>query len=198
VVKLGASLLLAVALATTACSSDSSSAGGSTITPTTSPTAMSATDYAVGVCTALGDYQDSLQQAQSNFTAQTTDLEALKQSWLDLLDGMVTSTQQLVSDIEALGVPDTSEGQQAAETVKGDFEQLQQHLEDLRGQSADLDPGNPAAFMSSFEPMIEQFQTDMSTFGQDLQQFNGGELDQAFSQAPQCAAFASASSSPSA
>jgi hypothetical protein len=191
--KLGASVLLALALSSTACSSDPSS-NGSAITSTSSPTTLSAADYVAGVCTALGDYQDSLQQAQSNFTVQTSDLAALKQSWLDLLDGMLTSTQQLVADIHALGAPDTSEGQQAADTIEGDFEQLQQDLQQLRDQSADLEPTDPGTFMSSFEPMISKFQTDMSTFGQDLEQFNGGELDQAFSQAPACAEFASSSS----
>jgi hypothetical protein len=193
--KLGASVLVALALATAACSSSSSAVDASTTS--VPPSALSAADYVSGVCAALGTYQDSLQQAQSNFTVQTTDLEALKQSWLDLLDGMLTSTQQLVSDIQALGAPDTSEGQQAAETIQKDFEQLQQDLQQLRDRSADLEPTNPASFMSSFEPMIQQFQTDMSTFGQDLEQFNGGELDQAFSQSPQCAEFAS-SASPSA
>lgn len=193
--KLGASVLVAFALTAAACSSSSSGVDAS---PTSvPPSALSAADYVGGVCTALGDYQDSLQQAQSNFTVQTADLAALKQSWLDLLDGMLTSTQQLVSDIQALGAPDTSEGQQAADTIQGDFEQLQQDLQQLRDQSADLEPTNPGTFMSSFEPMISKFQTDMSTFGQDLEQFNGGELDQAFSQAPACAEFAS-SSSPSA
>ena len=193
--KLGASVLVAFALTAAACSSSSSAVDASTTS--VPPSALSAADYVSGVCAALGTYQDSLQQAQSNFTVQTTDLEALKQSWLDLLDGMLTSTQQLVSDIQALGAPDTSEGQQAAETIQKDFEQLQQDLQQLRDRSADLEPTNPASFMSSFEPMIQQFQTDMSTFGQDLEQFNGGELDQAFSQSPQCTEFAS-SASPSA
>jgi hypothetical protein len=185
--RLGASVLVAFAFTTAACSSSSSAAA-----PTSaSPSPLSAADYVSGVCAALGDYQDSLQQAQSDFTVQTTDLAALKQSWLDLLDGMLTSTQQLVSDIQALGAPDTSEGQQAAETIQSDFERLQQDLQQLRDRSADLEPTDPASFMSSFEPMIQQFQTDMSTFGQDLEQFNGGELDQAFSQSPQCAEFAS-------
>jgi hypothetical protein len=193
VTKLGVSVVVAFTLTAAACSSSSSAAA-----PTSAPPSdLSVADYVSGVCAALGDYQDSLQQAQSNFTVQTTDLPALKQSWLDLLDGMLTSTQQLVSEIQALGAPDTSDGQQAAETIQGDFEQLQQDLQQLRDRSADLEPTDPASFMSSFEPMIQQFQTDMTTFGQDLEQFNGGELDQAFSQSPQCAEFAS-SASPSA
>jgi hypothetical protein len=192
--KLGASVIVAFALTAAACNSSSSAVDASTSVPSS---ALSAADYVSGVCAALGDYQDSLQQAQSDFTVQTTDLAALKQSWLDLLDGMLTSTQQLVSDIQALGAPDTSEGQQAAETIQSDFERLQQDLQQLRDRSADLEPTDPASFMSSFEPMIQQFQTDMSTFGQDLERFNGGELDQAFSQSPQCSEFAS-SASPSA
>jgi len=195
--KLGASIPLALALAVTACSSSSSAVDAS---PTSSsPTPLSAADYVNGVCTAIGHYQDSLQQQQAGFTAQTTDLAALKQSWLNLLDGMLASTQKLVADIQALGVPDTSDGQRTADSLKSEFETLQQDLQQLRDESANLSPTDPTAFMSAFEPMIQQFQTDMSTFGQDLQQLNGGELDQAFSDAPACAAIsASASASPAA
>jgi hypothetical protein len=193
--KLGRSAAVVLVLSLVACSSNSSSSGAA---PTSvSPTPLSAVDYINGVCTAIGHYQDSLQQQQAGFTAQTTDLAALKQSWLDLLDGMLASTQKLVADIQGLGVPDTSDGQQAADSLKSDFETLQQDLQQLRDESANLSPTNPASFMSAFEPMIQQFQTDMSNFGQDLQQLNGGELDQAFSDAPACTAI-SASASPSA
>jgi hypothetical protein len=193
--KLGrsAGVLLVLALSLAACSSNTSAVDSST---STSPTPPSAADYVNGVCTAVGQYQDSLQQLQANFTAQTTDLAALKQSWLDLLDGMLASTQKLVADVDALGVPDTSDGQQVAETLKGDFGTLQKDLQQLRDESASLSPSDPTAFMSAFEPMIQTFQTDMSSFGQDLQQLDGGELDQAFSDAPACAAI-KASASPS-
>jgi hypothetical protein len=190
-----AACVLVIALTLAACSSNDSTSGAA---PTSaSPSALSAADYVAGLCTAIGNYQDALQQQQAGFTPQTTDLAALKQSWLDLLDGMLASTQKLVVDIQALGVPDTSDGQQAAESLKTDFGTLQQDLQQLRDQSVDLSPTDPAAFMSAFEPMIQQFQTDMSSFGQDLQQLDGGELDQAFSDAPACADIAG-SASPSA
>jgi hypothetical protein len=194
--RLDTSVLLVVALCVSACSSDSSTSAASPTT--TSPSALSAADYISGVCTALAGYQDSLSQAQQGFTPQTSDLAALKQSWLDLLDKMLASTQTLVSDMQALGVPDTSEGQQAAAALKSDFEKLQQDLQQLRDESESLSPSDPTSFISAFEPMVQQFQTDMSSFGQDLDRFNGGELDQAFSDAPECAQFASGSPSASA
>jgi len=192
--KLGASVLIALVLSATACSSSSSA----TTTTSASAGAMSAADYAAGVCSAMSTFESDVQQAQSSFNPNTTDLATLKQSWLSLLDGMIQATQNLVSSIQALGVPDTSDGQQAADALKTDFTKLQQDLQSLRDHSDALSPTNPGDFMTTFEPLVQQFQTDMQGFGQDLAQLNGGELETAFSQAPECAAITSGSASPSA
>ena len=159
---------------------------------------MSAADYAAGVCSAISTFQSDVQQAQTSFNPNTTDLATLKQSWLSLLDSMIQATQNLVSSIQSLGVPNTSDGQQAAVALKNDFTQLQQDLQNLRDHSDALSPSNPGQFMTNFEPLIQQFQTDMQRIGQDLEQLNGGELEAAFSQAPECQAITSGSASPSA
>jgi hypothetical protein len=194
-----AAVLLALALSLAACSSSSSSSPGTSGSPSPSATAnaLSPADYIAGVCSAMTNYQQDVQQLQTSFNPNQTDLALVKQSWLGFLDGMLASTQTLVSDIEALGVPDTSDGEAAAQALKTDFEQLKTNLQDLRDHSASLSPESPADFMTNFEALITQFQSDMSTFGQDLDQFNGDEIDQAFSNAPECASIAG-SASPSA
>src|SRR5436190_7315505 len=194
--KLGASVLIALVLSATACSSSSSSSA--TTSTSASAGAMSAADYAAGVCSAMSTFQSDVQQAQTSFNPNTTDLATLKQSWLSLLDSMIQATQNLVSSIQSLGVPNTSDGQQAAVALKNDFTQLQQDLQNLRDHSDALSPSNPGQFMTNFEPLIQQFQTDMQRIGQDLEQLNGGELEAAFSQAPECQAITSGSASPSA
>jgi hypothetical protein len=168
------------------CSSSSSAGSGS---PSASASgALSATEYVTGVCSALTTFQASVQQQQASFNPNTTDLTALKQSWTDFLDGMIQDTQTLVSDIEALGVPDTSDGQAAADALKTDFGQLQQDLQQLRDQSASLSPTNPASFATDFRSLLQTFGTDLQGFGTDLQQLPSGELEAAFSAAPGCAA----------
>ena len=148
---------------------------------------LSASAYVIGVCGAFQDYANAVKQRQDAFKADGTEIAAVKQSWLDFLDGMIQDTTTLVAKIEALGVPDVSDGQAASSTLKSDFTTLQTDLQKLRDQSADLPTSSPAAFTAAFGPLLKQFQTDMQGFGQDLNQFSGDELDAAFSAAPECA-----------
>jgi phage-related protein len=180
----GVSIALAVMLLAVGCSSSSTLAVAASASATAG---LSPSDYVVAVCGAFQDYADSVRQRQSAFTPTGSDIAAVKQSWLDFLDGMITDTQTLVTKIEAIGVPDVSDGQAAASTLNADFSKLQSDLQTLRDQSADLPTTSPAAFTSAFRPLLTQFQTDIQGFGQDLNQFSGGALDAAFSAAPECA-----------
>jgi len=192
-----AAVLVTVAIVATACSSSTTTSPATAAPTSPSPSTLSAADYVAGVCSAMGQYQTDVQKQQASFNPNTTDLAQLKQNWLDFLQGMLTATQTLVSSIDALGVPDTSDGQQAAATLKKDFQTLQADLQKLIDQSQSLSASDPSGFMAQLQPMLTSFQTDMQGFGQDLQQFNGGPLDQAFSQAPECQSLV-ASASPSA
>ena len=189
------SVLVVVPLILAGCSKSSSATAPTGSASASVSAGLSASDYVVGVCGAFQDYADSVKQRQSGFTPTGADIAAVKQSWLDFLDGMIQDTQTLVTKIEALGVPDVSDGQAAASTLKADFSKLQSDLQKLRDQSADLPTTSSAAFTAAFRPLLTQFQTDMQGFGQDLNQFSGDELDAAFSAAPECASV-SASSSP--
>lgn len=180
------SVLLAVMLLAVGCSS-SSSTSGSAAASASATGGLSASDYVVAVCGAFQGYADSVKKRQGAFTPTGSDIAAVKQSWLDFLDGMITDTQTLVTKIDAIGVPDVSDGQAAASALEADFSKLQSDLQQLRNQSADLPTTSPAAFTAAFRPLLTQFQTDLQGFGQDLNQFSGGALDAAFSAAPECA-----------
>jgi hypothetical protein len=180
------SIAMAAMLLAVGCSS-SSSTSASVAASASATTGLSASDYVVAVCGAFQGYADSVNQRQGAFTPTGSDVAAVKQSWLDFLDGMITDTQTLVTKIGALGVPDVSDGQAAASTLTADFSKLKSDLRKLRDQSADLPTTSPAAFTAAFRPLLTQFQTDMQGFGQDLNQFSGDALDAAFSAAPECA-----------
>ena len=173
-----------VPLALAGCSTSTAPSGSASASTSAG---LSASAYVIGVCGAFQDYANAVKQRQDAFKADRTDIAAVKQSWLDFLDGMIQDTTTLVAKIEALGVPDVSDGQAASSTLKSDFTTLQTDLQKLRDQSADLPTSSPAAFTAAFGPLLKQFQTDMQGFGQDLNQFSGDELDAAFSAAPECA-----------
>jgi predicted small secreted protein len=183
--------LVAVAFVAAACSSDSSSSSSTSTTPSAAaPTSASASttpvaDYAAGVCTAISSFRTDVQQEQSSFNPNTSDLSDLKKSWITFLSGMQKSVQTLVADIDALGTPDVSNGQEAASTIKADFEKLQEDIQTLKDKSSSLSTNDAATFVSSFQTMIKQFQTDMAGFGQDLQTI-GASMDTAFANASEC------------
>src|SRR4051812_19486106 len=199
--------LVAVAFVAAACSSNStpsSAPSSASTTPSASaPASVSAntipaTAYAAGVCTAINSFRTEVQKEQSGFNPNTSDLNAQKKSWIAFLSGMQKSTQTLVADINALGSPDVSNGQQASAAIKADFEKLQQDIQALKEKSGSLSTSDPTQFISSFKGMITQFQTDMAGFGQDLQSIGTG-LDAAFAQVPECKGLAGGgSTSPSA
>jgi predicted small secreted protein len=199
--------LVAVAFIAAACSSNSTPSSPSTSsasTPSASASAsvsastIPATAYAAGVCTAIDSFRTEVQKEQSGFNPNTSDLTALKKSWIAFLSGMQKSTQTLVTDINALGSPDVSNGQEAAAAIKADFEKLQKDIQDLKERSGGLSTSDPTQFISSFKGMITQFQTDMAGFGQDLESLGTG-LDAAFAQVPECKGLAGGGSlSPSA
>jgi ElaB/YqjD/DUF883 family membrane-anchored ribosome-binding protein len=187
--------LLTVTLCLAACSSSSSAVVASPTSP--SPTAISVADYVVGVCTAISTWQAGLQAKGSTFNPSTTDVAALKQSWLTFLDGILEETQTLVSSLQALGTPDTADGKAAAERLQADFTTLQADFQKLRDESASLSTDNQSAFMAKFQQILQTFQQDAQAVTQDLSQVPP-EFQSAASAAPTCQALASSSPSPAA
>src|SRR4051794_29414622 len=123
--------LVSVAFVAAACSSNSTHSDSSPSSPSTPSASASASgstttaaQYAAGVCTAIDSFRTDVQKEQSGFDPNTSNLAALKKSWITFLTEMQKSTQALVADIDALGTPDVSNGQEAATTIKADFEKL--------------------------------------------------------------------------
>src|SRR6266513_2406627 len=97
-------VLLALSMPVVGCGSGSSTSDS--VSPSASASAgLSASAYVIGVCGAFQDYANAVKQRQDAFKANGTNLAAVKQSWLDFLDGMIQDTQSLVTKIDSLGVP---------------------------------------------------------------------------------------------
>jgi hypothetical protein len=184
-----------VVIALSACSSSSSSASSPSPSPT--PTVVSASAYAASVCTAITTYQTNVTQQAANFNSNTTDLAVLKQGFLDVLNGILQSTQTLITDVNAAGIPDTPKGQQDVDEFNTELLALQTSIQDLRDQVQNLSTNDPVAFSSAIRPIIQKFQTDIQEFGQTFQKPDDPQLTAAFSQAPECAKLVSATPSAS-
>jgi len=186
--------VLLVVVALSACTSSSSTPSPS---PSPTPTIVSASAYAASVCTAITTYQTNVTQQASNFNANTTDLAVLKQGFLDVLNGILQSTQTLITDVNAAGIPDTPNGQQDVDSFNTQLLALQTSIQNLRDQVQNLSTTDPVAFTSAIRPIIQKFQTDIQEFGQTFQKPDDPQLTAAFSQAPECAKLVSATPSAS-
>jgi uncharacterized protein YoxC len=140
-----------------------------------------------GFCGAVTDWSDSIQQRQSGFNPDTSDLDAMKQSWLDFLDGVNEDTDAMLAKLHALGTPDVPNGEETVSAVIDALEEFGASFKDLRDASADLPTTSPAEFTAKFQELLQSFQSDVSSFGDSFDQLQSGELDSAFSAAPACA-----------
>jgi uncharacterized protein YoxC len=170
------------------CSSDASSttsAGASTSAASGATT--SANDFMAGLCGALTDWSDAIRQRQGSFTPDTDDVESLKQSWLNFLDGVNEDTDAMLVKLHDLGTPDVPNGEQTVTRVIDALEMLGASFQDLRDRSADLPTTSPAAFTQQFGTLLTSFQNDVSSFGDSFDKLQSDELESAFSAAPACA-----------
>jgi hypothetical protein len=140
-----------------------------------------------GFCTALTDWSSAIQARQGSFNPNASDLESLKQSWIDFLDGVNEDTDTMLETLHGLGTPDVADGEQTATTVIEALTTLGTSFKDLRDQSAKLPTTSPAAFTQQFQTLLTTFQSDVGSFGTSFEQLQSDELESAFSASPECA-----------
>jgi hypothetical protein len=178
----------ALVLTATACGSSSESSSTTSTSPTETVTPLE--EWTNGVCTTIGDYATAVETRAGDFTPDTSDLAALKQSWTDFLDGMLDDTQALIDDLKALGRPDVAEGTEAGQAVVASFEDVQASIQAIRDAADGLDENDPKAFLADFQSALTDFQTAIQSIGGPAQDL-GPEIQAAFENEPACASLSS-------
>jgi hypothetical protein len=180
--KLSAMVLPMALLVAGACSGTDGGGDGA------EPDTVSATEYATGVCGAIGGWVDDIQGLNADLQASLdpNDIDALKDVMVDFLDDVVTATDSAISEVEAVGVPDVEDGQAAAETVLTALRDSKAVFEDARDRVEGLSTADPAAFGEELQTLGTDLQTSMSGIGGQLDQFASPELDEAANDVPEC------------
>jgi len=206
-------LLLALVLA--ACSSGDdngsgggtgASTGGSTgTTATTGATATTGTsgsvspsDYAKSVCTSMQTYVTDVTNLSNNFASSldpSADLAGQRDAVVGFLDDVLTSTDKLIGDLEAAGVPDVDNGQQIVDAIKQSFEKAKGVIEDAKQQVQNLSLDDPSTFATQLSSIGTKIQGSMTDIGTSLQSLSSPELEQAVAQEPSCASLSSGGAS---
>jgi hypothetical protein len=151
---------------------------------------VSAADYAKGLCAALTSWAQDVQTSGTNFDPSGTDLETIKQQWLDFLDGVIATTDSMLTEIQNLGTPDVPGAEDAINQLTTAFQGMRDSFHSLRDQSADLPTSNRSEFTTRFQTLVSDFQTNISNLGQAFSNISNDELDKAFQDEPACSSVA--------
>jgi hypothetical protein len=184
---------LTLCLALVGCSSNDASstspAAASGSAPSTA-SGTSAADYAKGLCTALTSWAQDVQTSGTSFDPSGTDLETIKQQWLDFLDGVIATTDSMLTEIQNLGTPDVPGAEDAINQLTTAFQGMRDSFQSLRDQSADLPTSNRSEFTTKFQTLVSDFQTNISNLGQAFSNISNDDLDKAFQDEPACSSVA--------
>jgi hypothetical protein len=173
-------LIAVLALFVSACGDDDDDGGGDSV---------AVGDYASDICTAFTDWTQAIQNRQ-------TDLEeglqpgASPQEGKDALQGFlddaVEASDQLVEDVEGAGVPDTENGEEAADALQAAAEGARAQLEEAQADVGDLPTDSPQAFSEAADEFGNEVRSALEGVGDGLQDIDTPELDKAIDDEEAC------------
>jgi GMP synthase-like glutamine amidotransferase len=182
------SLVIAVALgATLAACGGSGTGGGDGGAPSKT---VSADQYASGVCKSVSGWLQGLATESQQLVATLSSgaaPEQGKQALVTFLGGAAQRTHSLIADVEEVGAPDVSGGDQAASDLLDGLRQTEQSFTSAQKKARDLPTDSQTSFQQGAQEISATLQKETSGIqsSMDVTQ-KSQELKSAFRQAPQC------------
>jgi hypothetical protein len=172
------SLVAVAALAVSACGGDDDD--GETV---------AVGNFASDICTAFIDWTRAIQQRQQDLQqdlgSQASPQEG-KAALEGFLDDSVEASDDLVQDVEEAGVPDTENGEEAADALQQAAEDARSKLEDARADAEDLPTGSRQEFGDAADKFGDEVQSALEGVGNGLEQLDTPELDEAIEEESAC------------
>lgn len=175
-------LLATAALVVTACGSDDGGGGGG-------DDQVSAGDFASSICTAFGDWQESIQGRQSGLEAglgQDATPEEGKEALQTFLSEVNEDTDQLVEDVNAAGTPDAEQGEEIRDALVEAAEGAQTELQQAEDAVGELPTDSEQAFKTSADELGNNIREALGNVGSGIQEIDSEQLDKAFEEEPAC------------
>ncbi len=149
-----------------------------------------AQQYASSVCTAFSTWVQNIQERNQTLTAslnpQSTPAQGKEQLQI-FLNSVIEDTDQLISSINAAGVPEVEGGQQAAAQIKTAANSAKTSFQSALNQVDQL-PTDPAGFRAGAQQIGSQIGSSLSGLGETLRnRAQSEEIRQAFEDSPTCA-----------
>jgi hypothetical protein len=168
--------------------------GGSTSSGSSSPStqaSLTASQWATQVCGAVGSWEKSLSAAPN--VSNTASPQEAKTTLVNYLNNVVTSTNTMVSGLQAAGSPAVSDGQAVSQGFIGGFQTLQATFVQAQNQANALSTADPAAFstgaqalgttLQSVGTVGDQVKTNLDNLGQ---KYSSSQLNRAFDNSAAC------------
>jgi len=178
----GASLVVALGLAASACGGSSGSNN-----PTTTAGGSATVVWATGVCNSLGAWKASLERAKSSLGSNpsSSDLRTAGHQ-------AQVATQALTSSVQQLGPPPTNANAAAQQSIQSLKTQLAADKtkisNTLNGNLSS--PAQVTAAVGTVKATVQAMQQSFTSTVNDLKSLDpGSELEKAFHQAKACAPF---------
>ena len=192
--------LAALALATillAACSKTSSSTSAATsaatlpsVSASVSMAATDATTYMTGLCTSVSDWQQSIQDGdqafQDSIAGGTPTPESVQVALSTYLTSAVEDTQNLVTQIEALGAPDVAGGADAQATIVGALNDVATLFQSALDSVQGLDTTNPAQMATALQDLATTLQEGGQGIADALGAVDSGDFASAAQDIPAC------------
>jgi hypothetical protein len=146
-----------------------------------------ATDWANGVCSAVSTWTTSLGDAADSLKNGNVTKDSVKSAANDAQD----ATDELRSDLKKLGKPNTDSGGEAQDTVNQLSDQINDGVSTIEDTVKNVSSlSGVLSAVTTVSSTLTTMKNEVTAAYQKLSSLNpGGELQQAFQQAPDCASF---------
>jgi len=172
-----------MATAVLACGTALAGCGGSS-----GPARVSPSAYVSHVCAYVGSWQHYIQSGSAELQqklAAATDAAAAKQDLRALVAGWVMSSETVVRNLRAAGVPEVKEGTAISSALVDTFAGAAADLRTLEGQVEGL-PTGAGQLRDAVTRLSGSLESSLSKVGDGLQGLRSEELRSAAAQSPAC------------
>lgn len=172
-----------MATAMLVCGTALAGCGGSSAPAKVSPSA-----YVSHVCTYVGSWQHYIQSGSAELQrklATAPDAAAAKQDLQTLVAGWVASSETVVRNLRAAGVPDVKEGKAIATALVLTFASAAEDLRSLDGQVKGL-PTEGTRLRDAMTHLSSSLESSLGKVGTGLQGLRSEELRSAAAQSAAC------------
>lgn len=149
--------------------------------------------WVADVCTAVGDWALGLQEIGTNIAdeASSSDIQAARDSLVDLFDSAVSSTEDMLDAVDEAGAPDVKDGPALARDFRDALDGAKTVFEKARDDAADLPTDDPEDFGSDAEALASKVGEGFDAVGEGLEdlddKYSGIDLQSEFEDEPACA-----------